>query len=342
MVLAQKGGQGKTTVALNIAHELGYRGRDAVLMDIDPQGHLTTNIGYEFEYYNDRKHFGAYLTDAPPNPTLKDIIYPTEYNFDFIPSTDFYTKTESEVWHEPGVPTWCFKPLIEDLLEEYDYVVIDTAPSPSRFLKAALLAIDNIIIPIRPSDSQEVIEKTLGDMIHSLREEFNEPVDPPVLAIVPTFIRQRIDQQTDDRKLLESLCRDQKLRAAVPDFAYISPDTFEKIDSGIVRPPKPGIRQTTGLSETLPLREADPDNDQIECFTELAKAVELGAIPRVADKDPPPPGPDPAAAKSPTQTKISDASKGGQSQSTSPAGTGAPQQQTDGGSNPDDDDGDTD
>jgi chromosome partitioning protein len=101
------------------------------------------------------------------------------------------------------------------------------------------------------------------------------------LAIVPTKISERIDQQTTDRELLERLNRTNPEK--LPNFARITEDEWEQIDNGDLLP-KPGIRQdadfTRAYEQGQPVAHYNPDSQTIPHLDEIAAIVENGGIDR--------------------------------------------------------------
>jgi chromosome partitioning protein len=115
----------------------------------------------------------------------------------------------------------------------------------------------------------------LDRQIKPIREE----IDFNILAVVPNRLSDRIDQQTEDRNLIEEL--NQELGEYVPPFARITSEEFEKIDAGEMQAPKPGIRDrkavTKAYGEGQPLSAYDPNNDQLQHLDTLARIVEEGS-----------------------------------------------------------------
>jgi chromosome partitioning protein len=113
-------------------------------------------------------------------------------------------------------------------------------------------------------------------------QPLREFMDPEILAIVPNQIQDRMDQQTEDRKLLEALNRSDGLSQLLPSFASIAPEAWDAIDAGERPPPKPGIRYrkafTQSLSADQPVKDFDPECDQLEHFATLADIVEAGGV----------------------------------------------------------------
>lgn len=290
-VAAQKGGQGKSAVAMNLAHELSERGRDVVLVDLDKNGHLTSELGYR-EWANDsEKHIATYLSETDPPVTLNEFTLPTGYGWDFIaniPKED-HDELVDNLWHsakeeEDTQPENFLDPFYEALKRRYDYIVVDTAPTKTKLIKATFESLNYCMIPIRIQDGGEVLKNTIQDLVYYTPETGGDPRPRiSVLAIFPTFVSASLKNNTDERQLIEKLCQDQVTQGAVPNFAYIPPSVMQEIKAGTIDSiPRPGIRQAKAINEPDPLREVDPTHEQLRCFEELAAIVERGEVNRSA------------------------------------------------------------
>lgn len=283
-VVAQKGGQGKSTVTMNVAHELARRNHDVVVVDLDINGHLTSDLGYMEWAKHRNKHYGSFVADTKPEVELKDILLQTGKGWHFVPCMPkaTYDEWETHLWEQAETPAEAIKPLFDALDMYYDFILIDTPPTKSNLLVGALEAIDHCMIPIQVGDGEEVLKHTVKDLIEkpaSNSPESDNRAD--VLATFPTKIRQGIRRVTDPRELIETLCESPSVKKVVPNFAFINQELFDEIDAGNIDPvPRPGIRYTVKLKQTDPLREVDSSNEQLACFEELARIVERGHVDR--------------------------------------------------------------
>jgi len=273
-----KGGVGKSTLSVNLARQLAADGNDVLLIDLDPNGHASVGLGFSEEYHNTEESIGdVFFDDADP----QSVIHDTGFEFDMLPSSTDLEQVEREiVVGDVFQPSALLKreavgPLLGD---EYDYIVTDSPAYRSRLTDNALVATGNLILPLAPgNEAISGLERTIERQIGPLRQH----MDVDVLALVPNKLKQRIDQQTQDRELLERLNSHDSLQDRIPNFARITDwDAVDNTDFS----PSPGVRYrnaiTKAYGERMPLLDYDPACDQLECFDELANIVETGQVVR--------------------------------------------------------------
>lgn len=185
-VALQKGGVGKTTTAQHLGHALAMRGRRVLLVDLDRQASLTKRYDQAPIHGTMADVLGV---EGPATKNLKEIVVPTyQENLWLAPGSGALAKSDARMGAERGAE---FK--LDVLLRgeplPFDYVIIDTAPGISLLLLAALVAADEIIVPVQLSpmgfEGFADIDETIAEarQLQQLRGE----VRLRYRAVVPTF-----------------------------------------------------------------------------------------------------------------------------------------------------------
>ena len=146
-VINQKGGVGKTTTVINLAASLSILGQKSLIIDLDPQGNATTGLGRS---NNDEDKNIYNLLIKKKN--LEDVIQKTEVeNLDVIGSNVNLSGLEVETANDAG-RAFVLKQILEDeksLLSNYENIFIDCPPSLSLLTIMALVASDELLVPLQ-------------------------------------------------------------------------------------------------------------------------------------------------------------------------------------------------
>ena len=142
--LNQKGGVGKTTTCVNMAGYLATMGKKVLLLDIDPQGNASSNLGIEKE----SKPKTIYNVIVDDN-TIEEVILPTKLNnLDIIPSDVDLAGAEIELVQMNNREK-VVRNILKKIKDKYDYICIDCPPSLGLITVNALTACDSVLIPIQ-------------------------------------------------------------------------------------------------------------------------------------------------------------------------------------------------
>ncbi len=143
-VLNQKGGVGKTTTVVNIAAALAGMGLRVVVVDLDPQAHLTIHLGLEPQAIG----AGSYEVLIKEAKFEEEIML-VRPNLWLLPADINLVGAENELVSVVGRET-ILREAIESVEDEFDYMMIDCPPSLGLLTLNALAAADEVLIPLQP------------------------------------------------------------------------------------------------------------------------------------------------------------------------------------------------
>ena len=164
-VANQKGGVGKTTTTINLAASLALTDRRVLLIDIDPQGNLTSGVGQKGKAAPAGTIYDA-LTTTEPTTDPRPFIIPTAVDhLSLIPADRNLTGAEIEM-----VPLSHreerLRALITAVRADYDYIFIDCPPSLGLLTLNALVAADAVLIPLH---CEYFALEGLADLVGTMR-----------------------------------------------------------------------------------------------------------------------------------------------------------------------------
>jgi chromosome partitioning protein len=139
----QKGGVAKTTTTLNLAAGLANRGKKVLIVDLDPQGGSGISIGIATDSLN-KTVYNVLIQDEAG---LSDIIIKTKFGFDIAPSNIDLAGAEIE-FKQLFASEQVLKRKLEEVSDEYDYILLDCPPSLGMLTINALTAANEVFIPM--------------------------------------------------------------------------------------------------------------------------------------------------------------------------------------------------
>ena len=140
----QKGGVGKTTTAINLSACLAEVGQHVLLVDFDPQGNATSGLGLE------REDIENTVYDMLTEECTFDqcCVYEIQKNLDVLPSDMNLAGAEIE-FQEVDDKEKLLRGYLDEVRDDYDFIIIDCPPSLNILTINALTAADTVIVPIQ-------------------------------------------------------------------------------------------------------------------------------------------------------------------------------------------------
>lgn len=142
-----KGGVGKTTTAVNLAHLCAAAGRKTLLWDLDPQGGATYILGVD----PDEREFASAKKLLAGKYEVPELIVGTKYsNLDLLPANLSYRKFDIHL-HAHKKPTERLLKMSRSLREVYEVLFLDCPPGISLLSENVLHAADAAVVPLVPT-----------------------------------------------------------------------------------------------------------------------------------------------------------------------------------------------
>ncbi len=238
----QKGGVGKTTTALNVGVGLSNSGKKILMIDMDPQANLTSASGFK------NQTFARTIFDVlGGRAELLDSVAIRD-GIEIVPSSIALSGAESELSSTPG-REFLLKEAIQPAKEQYDCIILDCAPTLGLLTWNALIAADEVIVPIQAEYLPLEGVKYLVQTVELVKKRFNSNLE--IAGVVVTLFDSRQNLQREvvesvrgyfQQKLFNTFIRKNVALAEAPSFGQ---------DIYSYRPESPGALDYFNLCQEI-------------------------------------------------------------------------------------------
>ncbi len=188
----RKGGTGKSTTTVNLSAEFAIRGIKTLVIDLDTQAHATLGLGFKVNKDTPTVH-SLFLE---PEFIISKALFQTKWeNLFIMPANPLFEhgKVSNNKLLKEGLGR-------AGIIEEFDFILIDTPPSLDSLLLNALVASDYVLVPFLPHFLSTEGIRSLARVFFKIATTENPSLK--LLGLVPVMINQRIQQH---RKVTENV-----------------------------------------------------------------------------------------------------------------------------------------
>ena len=252
-VANQKGGVGKTTTVINLSTALAIAKQRILVVDMDPQGNLTSGVGLKGQAAPAGTVYQA-LTAPNDDPTAF-LLETSIKGLSIIPADRNLTGAEVELVSMPERERR-LRDLLNKLRDRFDYILIDTPPSLGLLTLNALVASDAVLIPLT---CEYFALEGLADLVSTLRRvraALNPSLD--IAGVVMTMYDERTNLGQQVARDIREFFQDRVYSTVIPRNIRLGEAPSHGLPAILYDVKSRGSEAYLALARELLAREATP------------------------------------------------------------------------------------
>jgi chromosome partitioning protein len=181
----QKGGVGKTTLTINLGAALAALDNKVLLVDLDPQGHLTEGVGLS-DYY-DRDDISLFDVLVNSKGDIADLVIQPPHEAVSVVPTNYQMMLAEQALYMSRNREHKLKAMLARLNGQFDWILLDCPPTLGNLTDNALNAAQNVVIPVQAESTSIRALELLFDQIESIEHGLGISIHK--LAVVPNLVQ---------------------------------------------------------------------------------------------------------------------------------------------------------